>query len=274
MGTEARCRKGSTAAASTRNDGWRSWGRHIGQVAAVVGALAGLVGVVLMWEQLQVSLRGEKQLTAPVTIPSPSTGSVSTVEEHIAKPSATSHPVRLKAACTIGGQGVPCDLSHNAQAVDVEECSVSAFIAYAGGDPQRDVLHPSVETTANETGRCIAAFPSTVKGSVTGALIDGRGDAWRWCHSSRLGGSVPCAEAHDGEVVFVQPIGIAGDMSCPFRAEAYLDIGWSRVRKELAVQVVEDGPWRLCVVGPRGDNRLIGSLRSLGTDSLSLGPPL
>lgn len=181
------------------------------------------------------------------------------------------HPI---GTCIANGSPVPCDSPHQAQVFSELDCSLRPLVDFLGGDPKVDVLRPDLRIEQSPAGDCRFQVPPETRSSARSALTKNAAAAWRWCINSTTSKDVPCSSEHDKEVVSVYAHPRRDEMNCRADAEKYLNQGWSSVNNELSLSATSHETGDICVLGPRGNNSLEGSVRRLGTSALPLGRPL
>ena len=234
-----------------------------------------LIAISTLFVNIEGNAIMQRQLDAALgtSASSPSDGAATTASSPSETPAVVPDDVR-PGTCSLGDAAVACDSDHDAEAIGGERCEWDDLVRYFGGRPDIDVLRPDLRLTPTASGSCVVHLPVISPTPVSGMLSQGDGSVWRWCRNSREDTDVACSEPHDQEVVARVSPDSTDELDCESRAGQYMSIGWERVRNELAVSRDHAGPERICVVTPRGDNSLEGTLRDLGTNSLPLGQPL
>lgn len=211
--------------------------------------------------------------TRPVA---PSTGTLSSTPATTTGEDTASGEVGTLAigTCMAADAAVPCDTSYREQVYAHDDCSLEMLVGFLGGNPAVDVLRPDLETGRRSERECSVHVPDGMNRSAEGVLTTESGTVWRWCRNSVTDQDVPCSDAHDEEVVSFSPRPRDEELDCRADAETYMDRGWSGVSTDLALAMVEHEAGDLCVVRPRGNNSLDGSIRRIGTRTLPLSNPL
>ncbi|MFF0943977.1 hypothetical protein ACFYE2_07085 [Kocuria sp. CPCC 205300] len=245
---------------------------------ALLALVVGVVGVCVMLAQLYVAAVGPSPCFWGKCIPSsaaPPTGTPSPAPTTTDEDTDSGETGTLAiGTCLAGDAAVPCDTSYQEQVYAHDDCSSGMLIGFLGGNPAVDVLRPDLETGRQSDRACSVRVPGGMNRSAEGVLTTESGTGWRWCRNSVTGQDVPCSDAHDEEVVSFSPRPRDQELGCRADAETYMDRGWSGVSTDLALAVVEHEAGDLCVVRPRGNNSLDGSVRRIGTRTLPLSNPL
>lgn len=167
---------------------------------------------------------------------------------------------------------IPCDAPHMAEIIaTAPECGMGAFLKYAGGNSEIDVLRVDINLQTLEAS-CVAQAPDLqLEESFEGVLDREDGSALRECYMDRTGSYVPCAERHTGEVIFREDPVNPTDLECETRAEEYMGTTLERIFPKLKIVSTANSP-RRCIVEVRGNNTLEGSLRNQGPKAIDLKP--
>lgn len=239
---------------------------HVG-LATIIGAgatvLASIVAVVALF------LPGDPPNPPPSTPQAPSASEASSGGRNAPDERATA-----ESGCFVDDRPVACDVDHNAETFQGAECTHEALVRHLGGRPGLDILRPDLSVVRTDAGGCAVRFPFVTAQHAEGALARDGGHAWRWCRAAASGADVPCSDPHDQEVVARERVGAGSDFSCEEFAGEYMSVSWEHVRSVLEVVEELNGDGRICVVSPRGDDSLEGSLRDLGAAALPLGRAL
>lgn len=250
-------------------------GGRIALVALVAPAATGII----MLAQLFFTAVGPIPCGFWKNCPEPSTASPSSTPSAKTEPSEDDTHRDDAGASTVGSciaddAVVPCDSSHQEQIFADHDCSPRQLIEFLGGNPDVDVLRPDLDIERRSEHECSVPVPNGMSWSAQGALATDGGDLWRWCRNSVTDQDVPCSEAHDAEVVSLYPQPREEELTCRTDAEQYMDRKWSGVSTDLVLSSRGHQAGDICVVQPRGNNSLDGSIRRIGTRALPLSDPL
>ena len=255
-----------------------SFSERVMLIIALIALAIAMIGVPIMLAQLFFTAAGPlpcgiwKECATPSSAPPPGTPPQAPTDQSAG--SGKDESVLAVGTCIADGATVPCDSPHQEQIYAHDDCSPEKLIRFLGGNPAIDVLRPDLVTEKRENRECSVHVPGGIRWSAQNVLPAASGTVWRWCHNSLTDRDVPCSEAHDGEVVSSSPRPRDDELDCRADAETYMDRGWSGVNAELMHEVVEHEAADLCLVRPRGNNSLNGSIRRIGTRTLPLGDPL
>ncbi|MGY1668859.1 hypothetical protein [Geodermatophilus sp. SYSU D00696] len=241
----------------------------------VGGFLAAVAGVLVpLWvapEDDGGSSASPPSATAPA--PLPATGAPG--QSQTSNPAGTSaSPTAVVGAClSATDHPLPCDGPHLAEVIGpASDCSESTLVRHLGGLAGVDVLTPDAGVAVTDIGGSSVCIGHRGAGVVLtaharDALIDGRGDEWRWCIDDRSGRNVSCGEPHTAEVVS-DPPSDGEDLDCHRRADAYTATDLSEHVFELSVSPRGPAGAQQCVIAVRNDGSLTASLRDLRSRAL------
>jgi len=243
----------------------------------VGGFLAAVAGVVVpLWvapDDGGGSSAGPPTATAPAPLPSTGTRD----QSQTSGPAGTSEGTAagLSGCLSETNDPLPCDGPHLAEVIGpASDCSESTLARHLGGLPEVDGLTPDAGVAVMDIGGSPVCVGHRGAGVVLtaharNALVNGRGDVWRWCIDDRSGRNVPCDEPHTAEVISEPPTN-GEDLDCDRRADEYAATDLSAHAFELGVSPRGPAGAQQCVVAVRNDGLLTASLRGLRSKALPI----
>lgn len=188
-------------------------------------------------------------------------------------PARTPTSVAEASGClTSNYQPVDCREQHRYELLP-QDCSTAALLEYMGGRAGLDVAlgHPA---TWND-GQCLLDVGRDMSSSAKDVLAaDVADDGWRRCYDARRNRIVPCDEPHSGEYVATGAKGKANQAECEETAGTYMERSIAANADLLRVQVIantdDDQNSARCLISARGTQRLAGSLRRLGVNTVPI----
>lgn len=188
-------------------------------------------------------------------------------------PTRTHTSVAEASGClTSDYQPVDCREDHRYEQLS-EDCSTAALLEYMGGRAGLDVAlgHP---VTWNDE-QCLLDAGRDMSSSAKDVLAaDAGDDGWRRCYDARSNRIVPCDEPHSGEYLATGAKGKASQAECEEAAGAYMERTIAANADLLRVQVIantdDDQNSPRCLISVRGTQRLAGSLRRLGVNTVPI----
>jgi hypothetical protein len=239
---------------------------------SVIGILAGVVGIVAGILEVADRLT-EPQAPRESTVPAGSeVSSPAASSPGSASGSQRSSPTEGTRSICIASNDltVDCRESHRYEQFG-GDCSIASLLDFMGGRTGLDVAfgHP----TAPRGGECLLDNGRDMSSSAREALAaDDEDDAWRRCYDSRRDRLVPCDEPHNGEYVATGNNGKASSDECVAAAGVYMERSIAANADLLRVQVIaktdDDQNSPRCLISIRGTQRLGGSVRRLGANTL------
>jgi hypothetical protein len=172
------------------------------------------------------------------------------------------------------GDATACDAPHHAEIFAAAgDCTPRALTEYAGGIFTVDVLRGDLAISpVDGVNGCTVIVPAQVEGSIRGAMEGKDHAALRQCHNRLTGKDVSCDQEHTAEVVFLNPDRGPEEAVCTEKADEYMGGSFSRHSAKLEVLASSSGQTVICSLQAKGNNKLSGSLRHLGTTALPLQP--